>query len=336
MVFSTDTEPDDPGQGRHRAGLPRPPRVRRRGARAHARPLTDEDTDVLPVIGAMVHVDGPATGLAKFDLGTIPASVTPPRSWRHAAWFAVTAAILVVVGLAYAAVTLMSGPRRPDMIEALPGLSNIQPLPMTDLPAADAPSLAPKPGEPRPTDPAPGSPDDPTASPTAAVPAPGDSGTAPADADPADTGDTPAGQGDAVAVTSGASRPDRPAVAGPSAQTPAARSTVVTPMLVVPPNDATTMGDRTEAFFRAVVIDPGAAFDMTTGPLRYAGQDQFCRRFADVTRIDVQKIVIDPSRARTRSMVRLVHRDGSVSSEVRELTFSYGDDPRISAEKTAS
>src|SRR5437867_283497 len=48
----------------------------------------------------------PTTGLRTFNLGTIPASVTPPRTWRRAAAFAVGTAMLVLLGLGYAAVTL--------------------------------------------------------------------------------------------------------------------------------------------------------------------------------------------------------------------------------------
>src|SRR5262245_59548443 len=46
----------------------------------------------------------PATGLRTFDLGNVPASVTPPRSWRRAAWFAVGTSAAVVLGLIVVAV----------------------------------------------------------------------------------------------------------------------------------------------------------------------------------------------------------------------------------------
>ncbi|WP_091574601.1 hypothetical protein [Actinokineospora alba] len=94
--------------------------------------------------------DAPATGLAKFDLGSIPASVTPPRTWRHAAWFAVAATLLVMVGLTYAAVTLVTNPRKPEVVDALPGLPSYPGLPLelpgdalvSERPSAPAPSSA--------------------------------------------------------------------------------------------------------------------------------------------------------------------------------------------------
>jgi hypothetical protein len=44
----------------------------------------------------------PPTGLLTFQLGTVPASVTPPRSWRGAAWFAGAAALTAAAGIAFA------------------------------------------------------------------------------------------------------------------------------------------------------------------------------------------------------------------------------------------
>ncbi len=61
--------------------------------------------DTVPLGGARVYAlpEAPATGLRKFDLGNVPASVTPPRSWRRAAWFAVGTSAAVVLGLTVAA-----------------------------------------------------------------------------------------------------------------------------------------------------------------------------------------------------------------------------------------
>ncbi|NUT47951.1 MAG: hypothetical protein HOV94_11670, partial [Saccharothrix sp.] len=44
--------------------------------------------------------DTDAVGLRKFNIGLVPASVTPPRTWRLAAWFAVLSSAGVLVGLA--------------------------------------------------------------------------------------------------------------------------------------------------------------------------------------------------------------------------------------------
>ncbi|MBM7770192.1 hypothetical protein JOD54_000396 [Actinokineospora baliensis] len=304
--------------GKHRACGSRARRVRSAGAHSrNSAARAADDTDVLPVVGATVRVDRPATGLAKFDLGSIPASVTPPRSWRHAAWFAVTSAMLVVLGITYAAVTLMTGPRRPDVIEALPGLPSQFPRPLTDAPSG----LTSTPDRSQSATPST------TTAGTAPTP---ESAAAPAEPPPP----APSGPGSAaIGPSTTDSRPGTFFEAEP--QTGAApRSTVVTPMLVVPSNDPDTMGDRTEAYYRDVVADPGAAFAMTSGHLRRQGQEQIQRRYADVTKVEVERIVIDPTRARTRSVLRVFRKDGSVSTEQRELTFSYGEDPLITADKT--
>ncbi|GLZ42052.1 hypothetical protein [Actinokineospora sp. NBRC 105648] len=299
---------DEPG--RHRAG-------RAADALGRGRPRSDDDTDVLPVIGT--GPDGPATGLAKFDLGTIPASVTPPSSWRRAAWFAVTAAVMVVVGLTYAAVTLMSGPRRPDVIEALPGLPSGLPLPFTDV--APERTVAPPPA---PESSARAVTATTTTPPPEALTAASEPpGTARAE-EPGPTSESPSSE---------QTSEDPVARSKPSTAT---RSTVVTPMLVVVPNDATAMGDRTEAYYRAVTHDPDAAYALTSGQLRRGGQDQIAQRYAEVDRVEVQQLVIDPARARTRAVLRVVGKDGSVTTETRELTFSHGADPRITAEKETS
>ncbi|GAA2964818.1 hypothetical protein [Actinokineospora diospyrosa] len=314
-----DSDGSEVEPGKHRACGTRARRVR--GVGAHSRTSAAraaDDTDVLPVVGATVRVDRPATGLAKFDLGSIPASVTPPRSWRHAAWFAVTSAMLVVLGLTYAAVTLMTGPRRPDVVEALPGLPSQFPRPMTDAPsgltATPDRSQSAVPSTTTAGSPTPGSAAPPPEPPPAPPSSPGSAAIGPSTTD--------SGPGAFF-------EPEQPTGA-------AKRSTVVTPMLVVPANDPDTMGDRTEAYYRDVVADPDAAFAMTSGQLRRQGQEQIQRRYAGVTRVQVERIVIDPTRARTRSVLRVFREDGSVSTEQRELTFSYGDDPLITADKTAA
>ena len=47
-----------------------------------------------------------------FNLGTIPASVTPPRTWRRAAWFTIVASAAALLGLLAVGAVLV-GPARP-------------------------------------------------------------------------------------------------------------------------------------------------------------------------------------------------------------------------------
>ncbi|SDD97833.1 hypothetical protein SAMN05216174_1266 [Actinokineospora iranica] len=263
--------------------------------------------------------ESPATGLAKFDLGSIPASVTPPKSWRHAAWFAVASAILVLVGLTYAAVALMTGPRKPDVVDALPGLpalpSHQQPQPPTERPTVrgDQPSSEVA--------------DTPT---TVAVRRPSASRTVTVQTTTTALTPSTTGTAPSTVVSSPPPRPSTTSAAPPS------RSTVTSPLLVAPANDAEVMGDLTEAYYREVTEDPDAAYALTAGHMRRAGQAEIERRYADVERVEVQQIVIDPNNGTTRSTLRVVHKDGTVTTEERELVFTYGSDPRISDERAAA
>lgn len=76
-----------------------------------------EDDDV------RVYVAPPETGLGTFDLGSVPASVTPPRTWRKAAWFATASSGGVVVALLFAGSALVGKPAPDQAGEAwVPGL----------------------------------------------------------------------------------------------------------------------------------------------------------------------------------------------------------------------
>jgi hypothetical protein len=104
---------------------------------------------------------------------------------------------------------------------------------------------------------------------------------------------------------------------------------VETPVLVGPIADAKTIGDRTETYFQAVTQNPDAAYAMTTGQARRDGQDEIQRRYAEVSRVEVQRMTIDANRSTTRSVLRVHRRDGTVTVEERELTFTYGTNPKI-------
>ena len=72
-------------------------------------------------------VDTDAMGLRKFNIGLVPASVTPPRTWKLAAWFAVLSSAGVLVGLAVAAASLV-GTNGPTERIGLPGYPTDVPL----------------------------------------------------------------------------------------------------------------------------------------------------------------------------------------------------------------
>jgi hypothetical protein len=246
-------------------------------------------------------------GLRKFDLGAIPASVTPPRSWRRAAWFAVGASLAVVAGLFFAASALMGQPRHPATIDALP---NYPSMPMfLDTTTSQEPSSE----TPKPTKATSGS-----AKPTAR----------PTDGPPAKSTHQPAtttGSSD-VPTSTAPSTPQTPVYQPPARET--------TPKRAFAMSDPKVIGDRTELFYKYVTANPGAAYQMTTGDMYLQGESAFRARYSGIRTVEVRRIGIDPNRGTTTSEVKVTKTDGSTFTEVRELRFTSGGDPKISSEET--
>ena len=283
------------------------------GGARHSKPEPDD-----VAAGAVVYAltETPATGLRKFDLGTVPASVTPPRSWRKAAWFAVGTSAAVVLGLTVATAELMGRPVTDGaMIDALPAYPT-GPLTLGKLPheatTSDAPTTG-KPakpsGTPRPSDAAPPPVVDSPPRDTVIGSTTGEESVVPTEPPSEDTTTTPP-------TTPG--EPTRYTV-GPAPVTP---------------TDPAKMGDRTEEYFQLVTSDPAAAHAMTTGGMAREGAEGIEARYGGVERIEVQEITIDRNDAITTSRVKVVHEDGTETIEHRQLTFTWGGDPKITAEKT--
>lgn len=327
----SDAQPE-PRRGRHRRGgggdtwTPSVPRSGPR--RAHARTAltwSTEDTVILPPLRgpataatepvAYAWPETPPTGLRKFDLGTIPASVTPPRTWRRAAWFAVGTSTCVVLGLGFAAYTLVGNPARHHIIDALPGQPTQQLL-ITDVPATTGSAVAPSSVRPTSTSSTSSStkprPTSRSNKPTHRVEA---GGSSPGQLD------TPAG-------------PTRPGHGATTTTTAPPRNTV--DPAPIAPTDPEAMGDRTEQYYQHVTDNPEAAYALTTGKMRAEGVEGIEARYADVERIEVREITIDPNWSVTRSELTIVYKDGSTAVEERELTFSQGANPRINGDVPAS
>src|SRR3954447_24713372 len=105
--MSSEAEQADHGRHRRASSAPGALPAARRGLRAaHARPILvrpcDEPTVPLPAVPPIdidPLLDTDPVGLRKFDIGTVPASVTPPRTWRRAAWFSVGSSVAALVAL---------------------------------------------------------------------------------------------------------------------------------------------------------------------------------------------------------------------------------------------
>lgn len=261
----------------------------------------------------------PVGGLHKFDLGMVPASVTPPRSSRRAAWFAVASSGAAFGGLLLVATTLV-GPTTSIEGLQLPGMPRATHFP---APAPERVIAGPSaPAEPSPTS-APGHPPRP-----AGAPLPPPFPHLP----PA-----PAERPAAVAAPESSAAP-APAPEPPGAAAPEQSSTVPSPspsisyrgeLLTL--TDPRTVAARSGNYFAAVRGgDLRAAYAMTTGRLHDGGFAAFAAPYRDAASIEV--LDVSASSSSTVTTLRITGADGAVSQQQRRLRFTSGDDPRIYAD----
>lgn len=279
-----------------------PPTVRR--TKVTLTPAVAREDDV------RVYLAPPLDGLSKFDLGTIPASVTPPRSWRKAAWFATVSSGGVVVALLVAGSYLVGQPPTDQnvAINGWPRLPGVQ----YDDGFLDAPSDT--------TDRTTASPEERRGSTrqrisdAAAVSTPG-STTLPAMPGPSLTS---APTGTSSSMTTTTQEPQKPP------PTSASRNTRPAAFYSFPP-DAETMGDRSEIFFNEITEDPEKAWQQTGGEMYAEGPDSIAARYAEIAYFTIEHVYIDQQKRITVSTMDVYWKDGSVSSEQRTLRFEEGD-----------
>ncbi|MGW4483777.1 hypothetical protein ACWEOE_08040 [Amycolatopsis sp. NPDC004368] len=265
-------------------------------------------------------------GLGKFDLGSVPASVTPPKTWRKAAWFATGASGAVVVGLLFAGTFLVGGPT--TTTDALgggwPGRQNGgNPLILPDPSLGQQGSTG---GGPR--DSSSGSSrhgtgdtsdsEDPNTHPQNAGGSETSSARTPTDPSSSDSSSAPV-------TTGAASTPAGPPVKPPI--TPAPRQTAPTNVWYDTAKNPEKMGDNSEKFFNTVTTDPNEAAAVTTGDLEQEGPQGLRQRYANVAYFEVKKVEIDPDNNTTVNTLEVTHTDGTKTMEQRTLTF--GDDDKI-------
>ncbi|MBE8525878.1 hypothetical protein ILP97_51815 [Amycolatopsis sp. H6(2020)] len=250
----------------------------------------------------------PIDGLGGFTIGSVPASVTPPKTWRKAAWFATGASGAVVVGLLCAGSFLVGKPPMDQAVQgAWPGYQGV-------------PTIADPTGEHRP----------PTQGGSAAGPetaarpdsgkSQGGGGAGPVDDAPPPDADTASPETATTGPAAPGATPRKPPV------TPAQRETPVKPpwWYSFPP-DAQTMGDNSEKFFNTVTTDPAAASSVTTGRLHEQGPQALADRYAGIAYFEVKKVSVDQQRGVTVNTVEVTHTDGTKTIEERTLTFGDGD-----------
>ena len=275
----------------------------------------------------------PSGGLYEFDLGTVPASVTPPRTWRRAAWFAVASSAATLGGLVFVTAALMGessvrGWVPPDM----PRGGEYPPLP-SGLVTSDAeePTLSHLPGVP---------PQRRSSRGATVARSPG-AKVVRSDSSPARTGQRrPAAllppresTTDAEHGGIGSSGTSEPTPSTPAPQTSSSPTTTASspPPPLLPMSLAPPLERRTEAYFAAVDRgDLRSAYELTT---REESFSTLASRYEGVTSVEV----IDTRTRATSTVVTLrVTRDGTVTTRQRELRFTTGPDPLIESDTPMS
>ncbi|ACU40317.1 hypothetical protein [Actinosynnema mirum] len=266
--------------------------------------------------------DSDAVGLSKFNIGMVPASVTPPKTWRRAAWFTVISSASVLVGLAVAAVELV-GPPRPDEPLALPSYPPTAPrLPVLTT-TAPPPEAAPEPGVE-----------------ALADAAPDRAGQAPRDA-PATGGAGKAhagrGAGPGEGGWTGEQRVTAPQ-AGRASAVPAPPPQVWAPVTTVAGGsaaheDVLAIASRTEEFYRQVAQSAEAALELVSETVRGVVGALVAERFGEASHVQVTGISVDAVRGLSTSTLLVTNRDGTTSTEHRELLFTVVGEPLISGER---
>ena len=301
------------GQGRHRrdeAASAWPTRqatkaLTRKTPGRHSRPEVgpsagaDRGTDRQPADTAEPEQDEPLdtgpVGLRMFNLGSIPASVTPPRSWRRAAWFTVVSSVAALAGLLAIGAALVC-PHENRRLLAVPYFPDGTPLA----------SIGGSAGTPRPTT---GGhhPVTTTAAGNAVV----------------DMGDTaPLATGRHRATDSSQPATSAPVVVTlpPTVPTVAGSEPVVDPVQLI---------KRTQTFFKEVTSNAKAAADLTTSTLHDDAVALIHRKYGDISAVKVQSISLDPNSGLTISVLRVVNKDGSTATQTTSLQFTLTGDPKI-------
>ena len=265
------------------------------GAAQEPRPVVGGDRIPLPrrrQIDPLQDTDG----LRKFNIGLVPASVTPPRTWKRAAWFAVVSSVLVLVGLSIAAAKLVGGGGTVETV-GLPGYPSDVPF-ISALPTGGS--------------------------------TPSTMGTRPSAANTGRGAPVPGtGTGTGSGTAPGTSGSD--AFPKPSGTSPPVITTV--PVTNAPVVDGGKIAQQTEHFYKEMATNANTALAMTTDTVRSNADALLEGRLADISLIEVKEIAVDPSKGLTISLLQVTKKDGSVSTEKRELSFTLGDLPLINSER---
>ncbi|GAA1947209.1 hypothetical protein [Amycolatopsis minnesotensis] len=264
---------------------------------------------------ARVYALPPADGLGTFDLGSVPASVTPPRTWRKAAWFAAVSSGGVVVSLLFAGSYLMG---KPEDSRAMPNWPGMQGQPTLDGetfsgPASDTPPTTRGETSQRETS------DTTLADSLTTRPNDQPGPTEGFSTEPTTTGTS----GGTFVPPAPPATPPKPKKPGPSDPTWSQDE----PMYVTPPvNDPGTLKSISQKYLDEVTENPGKAHGLTTGGLKDEGASGLKKKYADVAYFEVEHVQVHQydGKGVTVCTVKTVHSDGTETTEQKKLTFDDG------------
>lgn len=307
----------EPANGRHHRIEPAPAwaPVPQQRTSSPAPPPVDPLTDTAEV-----------GGLHKFDLGMVPASITPPRTWKRAAWFAIGSSVAALGGLMFAtAMFAGSANTRVDALE-LPEVPRGQDYP----PLPDPYFLTGDPTRPQASHPA--APPNPAGSaPQMVMPRPTAAETDGTAGAPGGNPGTAPGTAPGAAPGEGSTAPGQPAPPSGTTAPPTEEAPALLPLV-----DTESIKRASERYYSAISAgDLPGAYEMTGGALRDEGYRSFAARYSFATAVEVRHVYVSP--ASTVHELRLTLPDGSQRTERHELRYDRrGEQPKIVADDRLS
>ncbi|QWF79561.1 hypothetical protein HUW46_02969 [Amycolatopsis sp. CA-230715] len=264
---------------------------------------------------ARVYALPPADGLSTFDLGSVPASVTPPRTWRKAAWFAAVSSGGVVVSLLFAGSYLMG---KPEDSRAMPNWPAMQGQPTLDGEHFTGPPSGTTPPAQD------GTSQRETSDTTSSDPLTTYPNEQPGPTGGFSTHPTTTGTSDGTFVPPAPpAAPPKPKKPGPSDPTWSQDDpTYVT----VPVNQPSTLKANSQKYLDEVTENPEKAHGLTTGGLQDEGPSGLKKKYSDVAYFEVEHVQVHQydGKGVTVCTVKTVHNDGTETTEQKKLTFQDG------------
>jgi hypothetical protein len=93
--------------------------------------------------------------------------------------------------------------------------------------------------------------------------------------------------------------------------------------------DPTRLIKQTQTFFAEVTSNAQAAADLTDRTVRDDAIALIHRKYGDISTIQIQSITLDPTDGVTVSLLRVVAKDGTTTTERTTLRFTLTADPKI-------